>query len=78
MLDAMCGLVALLGSQFATIDFGPEGFARDDATEVGYEMAIGGYFEIKFPDDWPQNEWYSWKWEDLCKEPNPFQKHFGP
>jgi hypothetical protein len=78
MLDAMCGLVALLGSQFATIDFGPEGFVRDDATEMGYEMAIGGYFEIKFPDDWPQNEWYSWKWEDLCKEPNPFQKHFGP
>jgi hypothetical protein len=46
MLDSMCGLVALLGSQFFTIDIGPEAYVSDMSSLPGYEIAIGNYFEI--------------------------------
>jgi hypothetical protein len=76
MLDAMCGLVALLSSQFITEDFGPgnaylclEGNGRHD----GMESAIGGYFRVKFPDDWPVSERYNFEWQTLRNEPDPFQ-----
>ena len=78
MLDAICGLVAILASQFVTIDFGPEGYSADSSPVEGYEIAIGGYFEVKFPDDWAEDDWYSFKWEQLRNEPDPFQKLFVP
>jgi hypothetical protein len=76
MLEAMCGLVVILASQFITIDFGPEGYFGYSSPTKGYEIAIGGYFEIKFPEDWPQEDWYMWKWEDILHDAEPFQKLF--
>jgi hypothetical protein len=74
MLDSMCGLVALLGSQFVTIDFGKEGYIADSGTAPGYEIAIGDYFEIKFPTDWPTSEWYCFDWHQLiASDSNPFE-----
>jgi hypothetical protein len=73
MLDSMCGLVALLAAQFIIEDFGPEGYIRDSSLEPGYEIAIGGYFEVKFPDDWPKRERYSFDWGELQSDPDPFQ-----
>jgi hypothetical protein len=74
MLDAMCGLVAILASQFVTIDFGPEGYVADSSPVEGYEIAIGGYFEIKLPDDWSAHERYSFDWHQIrARDPNPFQ-----
>jgi hypothetical protein len=75
MLDAMCGLVAILGSQFEIIDFGPEGFIANSSPTEGYEIAIGGYVEIKFLDDWPTDEWYDFDWHKLIEsDPKPFQQ----
>jgi hypothetical protein len=73
MLDSMCGLVALLGSQFFTIDIGPEAYVSDMSSVPSYEIAIGNYFEIKFPSDWPDSERYSFNWHQLANDPNPFQ-----
>lgn len=41
----------------------------------GFESAIGGYFRIKFPNDWPENERYDFsyqEWQEFSKEENPF------
>ncbi|WLA39753.1 hypothetical protein QNJ95_44175 [Bradyrhizobium elkanii] len=74
MLDAMCGLVAILASQFVAIDFGPEGYVADSSLVAGYEMAIGGYFEIKFPDDWSPQDQYSFDWQQISAGgADPFQ-----
>ncbi|MGX1317750.1 hypothetical protein AB7M17_001203 [Bradyrhizobium sp. USDA 377] len=74
MLDAMCGLVAILASQFVTIDFGPEGYFAESSPVEGYEMAIGGYFEIKLPDDWPLQDRYSFDWRTISAGGlDPFQ-----
>ncbi|WP_426436016.1 hypothetical protein [Bradyrhizobium genosp. P] len=74
MLDAMCGLVAILASQFVTIEFGPEGYTGNSSPVPGYEMAIGGYFEIKLPDDWLPQEQYSFDWRQISANgADPFQ-----
>ncbi|WP_439397244.1 hypothetical protein ACRQ5Q_09115 [Bradyrhizobium sp. PMVTL-01] len=74
MLDAMCGLVVVLASQFVTIDFGPEGYVAESSPVAGYEMAIGGYFEIKLPDDWAPQDRYSFDWRTISADgANPFQ-----
>jgi hypothetical protein len=54
VLDAVCGLVALLAAQFWTYDFGPgDTFLALHGPSDGMESAIGGYFRVAFPDDWP-------------------------
>jgi hypothetical protein len=73
MLDAVCGLVAILAAQFIVIDFGQEHFAGPSSTVEGYDVAIGGYFEVKFPDDWPPEERYDFDWGKLQQDPHPFQ-----
>jgi hypothetical protein len=76
MIDAMGGLVILLSSQFYTEDFSPKenvlGLAG--AAPDGMESSIGGYFRIKFPDDWPTDERYDFDWQQLKHEPDPFQE----
>jgi len=37
------------------------------------ESGIGGYFRVKFPDDFPSEMRYEFEWEKLKKEPDPFQ-----
>jgi hypothetical protein len=41
------------------------------------QSSIGDYFRIKFPDDWPKEERYSFSvqdWQVMSKESAPFQK----
>jgi len=78
MLDAMCGLVALLAAQFIVIDFGQEHYVGPSSTEKGFDVAIGGYFEVKFPDDWPTDERYDFDWAKLHNDPNPFETLIFP
>jgi hypothetical protein len=40
---------------------------------IVWEVAIGKYFEIRFPDDWPPNERYEFDWQKLKDEADPFQ-----
>jgi hypothetical protein len=78
VLDAAAGLVALLTSQFGDYDFlGPRiGVLTDDTFKGdGFETAIGNYFRIKYPD-WPAEERYEFKWEELQNDPEPFQLLF--
>lgn len=49
----------ILSAQFETIDFSPgnEYLAIGDRGD-GFESGIGGYFRVKFPDDWPDKDKY--------------------
>lgn len=78
-VDAVSSVLVLLSSQFATDDFGPGPvyLALSDGRRTdGFEPAIGGYFSVSFPDDWPDSDCYSFEWKDLEEERSPFQKLF--
>ena len=75
----MCGLVALLSAQFRDEDFSRTNlrswsFSREDS----FETAIGGFFLVAYPIDWPAEERYSFDWQVLKLEAEPFQNfNFG-
>ena len=73
MLDAVCGLLIVLSSQFWTHDFSPASMVIEwDGPDDGTEYAIGRYFRIKFPSDWPEEQKYDFNWQEIKKEENPF------
>jgi hypothetical protein len=73
-VDAMCGLAALLSSQFINEDFSPASGAMlvDGAFSDGFDDGIGGYFRIKFPADWSPTEVYDVNWQRLKNDADPF------
>jgi hypothetical protein len=76
LLDAVAGLVALLSSQFCDYDFESPYVPQwtDDTFESdGFHTAVGKYFRIKYPADWPENERYEFKWEQIRNDPEPFK-----
>jgi hypothetical protein len=73
LIEAVCGLVALISAQFLNLDFGPS-YILGDGPSDGFDFATGGYFLVKYPDDWPVAERYEFDWEVLKNsEPDPFQ-----
>jgi hypothetical protein len=77
LIDSVCGLVALLSSQFWTYSFSGGNSNLISGSKDGKESAIGGYFRIKFPTDWKASEKYDFTyqdWESLKKSTvDPFQ-----
>jgi hypothetical protein len=37
------------------------------------ESGIGGFFRVKFPDQWPMELRYDFDWQALKEEADPFQ-----
>lgn len=78
LLDAMCGLVVVLSAQFHQEDYSSgekslsigSGYSYD--TDDGMESAIGSFFRVKFPLDWPKEERYDFSWDCLKNLENPF------
>lgn len=77
LVDALAGLSALLAAQFRDEDFSPRdsclaisGYSKDNSEE-----AIGGYFRIIYPDNWPQNERYNFDWQKLEQNAPEFGMH---
>ena len=77
-MDAMYGLVVILASQFHTGDFGQSFFVSERGAGEGFDYAIGGYFLIKFPNDWAPEDRYSFDWRQFGKVANPIQKFLYP
>lgn len=74
-LDAVCGLLVVLSSQFYDQDFSPsDTLLSVGGPNDGMESAIGSYFRIKFPTDWPEEQRYDFDWQDLKHEEDPFEK----
>lgn len=76
LIDAVCGLLVILSSQFHTNDFSPGSILRSCGSYYndGMESAIGEYFRILFPNDWPEDECYNFNWQEIKDEQNIFQK----
>ena len=76
LLEAICGLVALLSSQFHTQDFSPLAprlaLGGMGGPPQGFESAIGGYFHVKFPTVWPAADQYDFDWQSMKSDPDPF------
>jgi hypothetical protein len=72
LLNAVAGLTAILSSQFYTDDFAPQAWLVTEGPGDAFESAIGGYFRVKFPDDWPHADKYEFNWQILEKEADPF------
>lgn len=74
LIDACCAVIVLLSAQFETQDFTPgDTLLAVNGERDGMESAIGGYFRVKFPDDWPLELRYDFDWHQLKNEPDPFQ-----
>jgi len=74
LLDSIAGLVSLLSAQFWTEDFSPSaGVMALEGSWDGLEGAVGGYFRVKFPNNWPINERYDFDWKNLEGLSDPFQ-----
>jgi hypothetical protein len=74
LIDACCGILALLSAQFETYDFSPHHsclalYRPDDAV-----TGIGDYFLVSFPANWPEDLRYDFDWRELENEANPFQQ----
>lgn len=76
LIDAYCGLTALITSQYLFEDFSPS----PDVLQVnsgyndGYDAAIGGYFRVVVPHFIPDGDRYDFDWQTLSKDSDPFQK----
>jgi hypothetical protein len=74
LLNACCGLLVLLSSQFETNDFSPgKTFLALAGQRGGMESGIGGYFRVRFPNNWPTDLRYDFDWQKLKNEPDPFR-----
>jgi hypothetical protein len=75
VIDAFCGLSALLTAQFLFYDFGPaNGTLTVEGIGDGYEEGIGQYLRLKYPSNVPPVDRYDFKWEDLRNTSDPFQR----
>ncbi|MBX3002498.1 MAG: hypothetical protein KF828_00990 [Anaerolineales bacterium] len=75
LIEAMCGLVVVLSAQFHTEDFSPrEPYLALEGYGDGLDSAIGGYFRVKFPEDWPEDERYAFDWQELKNLSDPFDR----
>jgi hypothetical protein len=75
VIDAFCGLSAVITAQFLSHDFGPaNGVLTDPGIGDGYEEGIGQYVRLKYPSSVPSADRYDFKWTDLKTASHPFQK----
>ena len=75
LTNAMCGLITVLSAQFEDIDFAPiEAGLSIGGNNDGMESSIGGYFRIKYPTDWDENEKYNFNLDEIENDSNPFDK----
>lgn len=74
LVGAIAGLAALLSAQFHCQDFDTNTYVVANEPSGGFETAIGDYFLVKHPTDWPEVDRYDFDWGELKGNPEPFQK----
>lgn len=75
LIEAMCGLVALLSAQFLNEDFSTNaGYLILEGSGDGMEAAVGGYFRVKYPT-WNKKDRYDFEWQLIKSEKDPIQCH---
>lgn len=75
LVEATCGLVALLSAQFLDEDFSPNvGYLALQGSRDGMESSIGGYFRVKYPN-WNAKDRYDFNWQEIKDKSNIIQCH---
>ncbi|EKD89755.1 MAG: hypothetical protein ACD_32C00152G0001 [uncultured bacterium] len=75
LVEATCGLVALLSAQFLDEDFSPNvGYLALQGSGDGMESSIDGYFRVKYPN-WAAEDRYDFNWQEIKDKPNIIQCH---
>jgi hypothetical protein len=76
LVDACCGMLCILSAQFCTFDYstGPSFLILESGTPGGTDVAMGGFFRVRFPpaSAWPIDLLYDFDWTLLEPMPNPF------
>lgn len=75
LVEAACGLVALLSAQFLDEDFSPhtEHLSLQGSGD-DMESSVGGYFRIKYPE-WDKKDRYDFEWQKIKDKQNVIQCH---
>jgi hypothetical protein len=76
LLDAYCGLLALLSSQFFYEEFkaGAKYIPSEGYSYFGEGFGIGNYLIVDFPDDWIEDDYYDFDITEFEKGKVEFQK----
>ena len=75
LVEATCGLVALLSAQFLNEDFSLEaGCLALEGSGDGMESSVGGYFRVKYPT-WNERDRYDFEWQSIKSEKDLIQCH---
>lgn len=74
LVDAFCGLSALLAAQYWIYSFTSNDLALTMDTADEFEGGVGGYLLIKLPRSIPDGERYDFTWSDLEPQTDPFAK----
>jgi len=78
LINAMCGLTVVLTSQFFNEEYASTSKSLSISANYSYDTAdgmasaIGGFFRVKYPTDWPQSDRYQFDWQVLEKLDDPF------
>lgn len=76
LIDAVCGLSAIMASQFWHHDFAPSDWGLSiGGPNDGFESSIGRFFRIKYPQNIQEDERYDFDWQQLNQEHDPFQNY---
>jgi hypothetical protein len=73
LLYAVTGLGILICSQFLGEDFSPLDHLVMEGNNDGWDVVIGNYFCVKYPNNWDENELYNFNISDLTNQADPFQ-----
>jgi len=77
LIDAICGLVVVLSSQFKDETFSTSEKVLSLGTNLSYQhhpdwkKAIGSIFKIRYPESWNEEELYDFNWKDLNSTDSP-------
>lgn len=76
LIEAACGLLALLASQFmgCSPGNGESPILASVIPSDGTERTLDDHFRIYYPSDWSENEKYSFNWDTIKKDEDPFQQ----
>ncbi len=78
LIEAVCGLAALIASQFWKCDFASSGTCLEISScsqNDGFESSIGGFFRIKYPSLIEPSKQYNFDYEDIDFTKDIFQKN---
>jgi hypothetical protein len=76
LTDSICGLAVLLASQFLNNSFAStDTLLSLGGPSDGMDISIGGYFRIKLPQDWSEDEKYDFNWSNLQTKVSPIDTY---